>query len=584
MNYTYTKYLKLQLLILAILGLGTYTYSQADFMDVSEQSGFNNLGANKGVAIGDYDNDGDDDVYISLTSGSNVLYQNNGDGTYTNQAASLGVNYSGNTHASIWGDFDNDGHIDLYLGNKNASNKLYHNNGDGSFTDITEAAGVGVVSDPRSMLVADVDRDGYLDIYVLNLFAENALLRNNGDLTFTDITMESGATDPQLSMGAMFFDYDNDGDPDLYLTHDGNQPNILYQNDGTGKFVDVSATSGTNYAGFGMGVDFGDINNDGWLDIYFTNLYDNTLLLSNGDPNGTGEVTFTDISDQAMVTDQGMGWGTTFLDYNNDGLQDIYMVNDSYFSPLPNILYRNKGDNTFEIVSANSPLASMYAAYGTACTDINKDGLVDIFVANSGDDDGNQLFQNMTSNAGNWFQLKTVGTISNRLAIGTKVTIEAGGKIFTDEVSGGSGYASQNSQTLHFGLGAIETIDKMTIRWPNGLVETYENLAVNELMIAVENESINVNTANPEDFGLVVRTFPNPVTTMLNVYMETQESMPLNVYVSDINGRKIAQLFSRDMQMEAQLLQWAPPSNTGVYLLTIQSEKFASTRKIIVGN
>jgi enediyne biosynthesis protein E4 len=577
MDFAFSK--KTLCLILAIQIIGTYNLldAQINFSDISSSSGFDNSGVNRGLAVGDFDNDGDDDIYVSRLGEPNLLFRNN-NGTFTNVAASYGVDYSGATNTSVWGDFDNDGRLDLYLGNKDAPNILFHNNGNGSFSNIAFTAEVDAFEKPRAVLVADVDRDGYLDIYVANLLGENALYRNNGNLTFTNIVAESGASDPQLSMGAMFFDYDNDGDSDLYLTHDGNQPNILYQNDGAGNFTDVSVASGTNYAGFGMGVDFGDINNDGWLDIYITNLSSNTLFLNNGDG------TFTNISTSAKITDPGMGWGTTFLDFDNDGLQDIYMVNDSYFSPLPNILYRNMGDNTFDIVSENSPVASLFGSYGTACTDINKDGLLDIFVANSGSDN-NQLFRNETNNPGNWFQLKLKGTISNRAAVGTKVTIEADGQLFTDEVSGGSGYASQNSFTLHFGLGNAQMIDQMTIRWTNGLIETYQNLSVNQTLLAVENESLTTGLLNPETSGFKIETFPNPISEELNIIIESDKAQDIQIYISNIVGKKQDQLFSGRVAEGEQIINWYPNRQQltpGIYLLTIASKQFTTTKKVVV--
>lgn len=581
MFYSNTRKILFSFLVLFLGGI-IPLQAQVSFADISTTSGFAGTGPNLGISIGDYDNDGDDDVYVSRKGEANLLYQNNGNNTYQEVAESLGLAYTGNTLASVWGDFDNDGDLDLYLGNREEPNVFYQNNNDGTFSDITLDAGVGYLGKPRSVLTADVDQDGYLDIYVANLNEENALFKNNGpdpmtgQVSFTNIIMESGTSDPQASMGAMFFDYDNDGDSDLYLTHDANQPYKLFQNDGTGNFVDVSASSGTNYSGQGMGVDFGDINNDGWLDIYITNLSDNTLYLNNGDG------TFSDISNAAMITDPGMGWGTTFLDYDNDGLQDIYMVNDSYFSPLPNILYRNKGDNTFEIVSENSPIASMYGSVGMACTDMNADGLVDIFVANGGNVDGNQLFKNETANAGNWFQLKTIGTISNRSAVGTKITIEVGGEIFTDEVSGGSGYASQNSFTLHFGLGDVEMIDQMTIRWTNGLVETYNNLDVNQYMIAVENESLSVSNSDIETVDFKIEIFPNPVSAELNVLIENEKTQHFEIYCSDLRGRNIDYIFSGEMAQGKQSLKWNPSVNTGMYLLTIRSEGYILTKKIFV--
>ncbi len=552
--------------------------AQISFQDISAASGIDNTGTNRGVAISDFDNDGDDDIYLSIHDGPNKLYRKNSNGTYTDVAMAAGVAYPGVTHASIWGDFDNDGHLDLYIGNREESNVLYHNNGDGTFSDITASAGVGRISKPRSVHVADIDNDGFLDIYVANLWDNNALYRNNGNLTFTNIIMESGTSDPQLSMGAMFFDYDNDGDADLYLTHDGNQANKLFNNNGVGIFTDVSAISGTDYEGLGMGVDFGDINNDGWLDIYITNLGWNTLLLNKGDG------TFEDISESAMVKDVGMGWGTTFLDYNNDGLQDIYAVNDSYFSPMPNVVYKNNGDNTFDLVSENSPLASMYGSYGTASTDINGDGLLDLFVTNNGMTDGNQLFQNQMTNTGNWFKIKTVGTISNRAAIGTRVTIEAGGKIFMDEVAGGTGYGSQNSLTLHFGLGDVELIDVLTIRWTNGLVETFENVDVNTTMLAIENESFTTGIHNLETPNFTIQTYPNPIAEELNILIENEQRQDFNIQIIDLTGNPIEKVFSGNLMAGSHTIQWVPniPLPAGIYLISILSEQTKLCKKMFI--
>ncbi len=568
-------YIKLGLVLL-LTGTGFGVGAQSEFIDISSSAGFDETGFNRGVAVGDFDNDGDDDVYLSRLNQPNFLYRNNGDGTFTDVGVEAGVNDDGNSHTAAWGDFDNDGNLDLYVGNKAAPNKLYYNNGNGTFTDIAESAGVNILGKPRTILLADIDRDGFLDIYVANIQGENAMFRNNGNLTFEDITESSGTSDTQLSMGAMFFDYDNDGDPDLYLTHDGNQAYIMLQNDGTGNFMDVSASSGTNYEGLGMGVDFGDVNNDGWLDIYITNLSYNTLYLNNGDG------TFSDISEAAMIRDPGMGWGTTFLDYDNDGLQDIYMVNDSYFSPLPNILYRNKGDNTFEEVAIDSPVASMYASYGTACTDMNHDGLIDIFITNSGSD-GNQLFENNLSSPGNWFKIKLEGTISNRSAIGARVTINAAGKIFTDEVSGGTGYASQNSFTLHFGLGDIEEVEELTIRWPNGLVETYNGLAVNQMITAIENESFVVNTQELP-LGLdVFEIAPNPCPekTPLQITLAGAFEQQVDIYATDILGRYTARIYNGTLFSGEQTIEWeSGPAESGWYIITVQSAGNRVSKKV----
>ncbi|MEK7254416.1 MAG: CRTAC1 family protein, partial [Bacteroidota bacterium] len=203
-----------------------------------------------------------------------------------------------------------------------------------------------------------------------------------------------------------------------------------------------------------------------------------------------GAVTFTEIAAAAGVADPGMGWGTAFFDADNDGWQDLYIANDSYFSPAPNVLFHNLSDTTFQNASTGTPLASMQPGYGFACTDFNNDGKMDIYLANYGGTTGNEFFKNNSANSNNWLKIKLTGKVSNRAAIGSRVTVEAGGVVQVDDVTGGSGYCSQNSLTLHFGLGQAQVVDKLTIRWANGLVEEFENLAVNQTWLAVEGESL----------------------------------------------------------------------------------------------
>ncbi|MEZ4960600.1 MAG: FG-GAP-like repeat-containing protein [Saprospiraceae bacterium] len=456
-------------------------FSQNTYQDISAVAGIQNTGGkNRGVAIADYDNDGDEDVYAFTRQGENQLFQNLGNNTFVNVAPAAGVNNTGSTNAAVWGDLNNDGWPDLYVANYQGADVLYVNNGPGpngtvTFTDITIAAGISNVSYPISVHMADVDNDGLLDIYVANFLAQNKLYHNNGNLSFTDQVFLRNATDASLSMGCIFFDFDNDGDQDLYLVHDGNVPNILYQNDGTGHFMNVAVQTGSALAAQGMGVDVADVNRDGWPDLYITNLGANALLLNNGDG------TFSDITTTAGVGDTGMGWGTLFLDFDNDGWVDLYAVNDSHFSPKPNVLYRNNGDNTFTIVEADGPVSSMQGGYGGASLDIDGDGALDIFIANSGNDEGNQLFKNAGNNS-HWIGFKLTGSESNKSAIGAKVTIEYGdGEKQKDEINAGSGFAGQNPARLYFGLNDKTSVQKATIHWPSGLVEDYTNLAADQL-------------------------------------------------------------------------------------------------------
>jgi len=292
------------------------------FQDLSVSGGTaNGSSNNNAVVVGDYDGDGFEDFFVTSRTEGNRLYKNMGDGSFQDVTALSGIETGGLTMAAVWGDIDNDGDLDLFVGNYYTqtdpySNYLYRNEGDGTFTDIAAAAGISTNSQTRTALMVDIDLDGYLDIYVCNLLQQNKHWRNNGNNTFSNAIFSSGLGDSNISMGAVFFDYDNDGDQDVYLTHDGNQQYIMYENNGQGRFTDVSQETGLALSGMGMGVDFADINNDGHMDIYVTNLGPSFLFLNDG--NGK----YDEIAESAGVTDiGGMSWGCFFFDYDNDGWQ-----------------------------------------------------------------------------------------------------------------------------------------------------------------------------------------------------------------------------------------------------------------------
>lgn len=518
-----------------------FAFGQIQFSEVTNQTGLKFIGKNYGAAIADFNRDGFDDIFAFSQQAPCRLYRNNGNGTFTDVAAAVGVAFNGTPNVAGWVDINNDGLLDLFIGNREGFNVLYLGVEDGTFMEHTYLSGLLNGSNVKAVLFADVNLDGNIDIYLARLNMENILYLNIGNSQFLNYTTVSGATDHQISMGAVFFDYDNDGDPDLYLTHDANQPNILYQNDGAGHFTNVAAAAGADVAGYGMGVDVADINNDGWLDIYITNLYDNFLLVNNGDG------TFSEIAAAAGVNDAGMGWGCTFLDVDNDGWQDIYAANDSYFSPRPNLLYHNKQDLTFATISENSPLESMQPGYGTATLDFNNDGKMDIYLANYVGEIGNQLFRNDSQTENNWVKIKAEGTISNRSAIGARVTINAAGQFWTDEIVGTSGYATQNSLTLHFGLGQINSIDQLTIRWPNGLEEVYENLPVNTTYSLVEGMGFTTPTVDLKNEQKLISVFPNPFHDQLII--KTDFNFPENTRVAlqSIHGKMMEEILLKDL-------------------------------------
>ncbi|MEM7161772.1 MAG: FG-GAP-like repeat-containing protein [Bacteroidota bacterium] len=499
------------------------------FVDVSDQAGTGNGSSNNGAVIGDFNGDGWEDIFVPARLDSSRIFLNNSDGTFSDVSSDAGIQQEGLTMTAAWGDIDNDGDLDLFVGNYYTAgspfqNYLYLNDGSGQFSDISLSAGVGTNDQTRSVHLLDVDLDGYLDIYVCNLAQQNILWHNNGDLTFSDHTISSGLLDTQISMGAIFFDYDNDGDQDIYLTHDANQAYIMYENDGTGVFTDVSQVTGLDVAGQGMGVDHGDINNDGHLDIYVTNLGPNFLLLNDG--NGS----YSEIAMAAGVADVGMGWGCFFLDYDNDGWEDIYVINDSNFSPVSNKLYKNNGDNTFTLVSESSPLFSFNGGIGGTWADINNDGFQDIIVANGENDIGLQIFENQ-NNQNNWIGFNLNGTMGSSDAFGTRIqiTTETGVKI--DEKTGGSSYASQSSHRIYFGLGEGIAED-ISIFWPNGTVDFFESMDINQIHSLNEGQS----PVGLDEINFDLSLYHNPFVDELRIHSSLNRG---TLEIFDLLGKRI---------------------------------------------
>jgi len=537
--------MKKNLLPLFALLLVSSLSAQIQFTDVATETGFDFTGRSYGTSLGDYDNDGDDDLYIARHKGANnhshILLKCRANGSFVDVTEEVGLPYIGTPHQGMWGDMDNDGDLDLFVICRDESNLLYRNDG-GTFTDISAEAGLNAyIRASKAAMVVDVNNDSYVDFYVANIYTDNELWMNNGDGTFTDETIARGVNDNQIAMGSTTFDYDNDGDQDLYLTHDGNQEYILFENDGNGYFTDVGEASGTNYAGQGMGVDVADINNDGWMDIYITNLSSNSLFLNNGDK------TFTDVSHESMTTDPGMGWGAAFTDIDNDGLRDIYMANDSYFSPNPNRLYHNTGDHIFAELGEGTVMESMLGGYGVSCGDFNNDGREDIFLCNSGDNDANQLFQNDTQNDNNYVKIRLQGTTSNRAAIGARVEVTAGGVLHIDDVTSGMSYSASSSLVMHFGLGTADMIENITVRFPAGEVMEFTDLAVNTNYTITEGESLTtaVQTILPDLATWSVR--PNSIEDVAEISVHLKEKSETSISVYDVRGQLVNSVFTGEL-------------------------------------
>lgn len=439
------------------------------FTDVTSEAGVpaDSYGS-RGVCWGDYNNDLLEDFYVSSSYGVNILYKNNGDGTFADVTHAAGVDDPGASNGVAWGDYNNDGCMDLYVSNF-GENTLFRNNCDGTFTDFTEEAGVGDYGSGEAVTWADYNNDGYLDIYIVNLGEPNVLYRNNGDETFSDVSSSAGVDDWRLGENAAWADYDNDGFQDVYISN--RDRNTLYHNEGDGTFTDVSIEAGVADWGHGHGIAWGDYNKDGLLDLYLVNRQKPNVLYRN---NGDG--TFTDVAPEAGVDDNELYTvGTQFLDFDNDGDLDIYNT-----SAATNRLFSNNNDGTFTDVTDLAGVGDYgRLGNGMAWGDYNNDGYPDIYVVNW--EDGCALFRN-NLHENNWIKLKLTGTESNRSATGTRIEVRVGDDVQVGEVNGGSGFLSQNSMIAHFGLGQVPSVDEITIRWPSGIVTVLEDVAVNQVL------------------------------------------------------------------------------------------------------
>ncbi len=487
------------------------------FTNIAPDLKMDKIDGGRGSAWGDYDNDGDLDIVAVGTYQPHVLYRNNGDGTFTDVAAQAGIADPRGGWGSLFADYDNDGYPDLYITRGGwsgaAENTLYHNNGDGTFTDVTHTAGV---ADPQSSFCAawaDYDNDGYIDLYIANGVigdgAANVLYRNNGDGTFANTAEIAGVANTGNSLGTAWGDYDKDGYIDLHVVNYG-QSNVLYRNNGNGTFTDVTAASGMNLSVTDAFVTFFlDVDNDADLDIFISNSGSFQAFIA-GQITGTathdsdrqvlyrnnGDGTFTDVTKESGLYHAYGAMGANFGDINSDGYVDIYLATGApQMGRLErDALFQNNGNGTFTDATVALGLGNIGKGHGVTFGDADADGDVDIYVPVGGAFIGDQwrnLFYQNTGTGNNWITLKLVGVKSNRDGIGAKVTLSVGDRTIYREVSGGSGFGSTNSLPLEIGLGKHTKVDTLAIAWPSGQVDTHRDLSVNQKLILTEQIAIS---------------------------------------------------------------------------------------------
>ncbi len=537
------------LLTLAIVALTPITLQALTFVDATDEAGIRfrhssgtrssllpeDMGS--GAAFADIDNDGDLDLYIvnipgplmedtHVGSGSNALYRNDGDGTFTDITDIAGVGHQGYGMGCVFADYDDDGNLDLYVTNYGA-NVLYHNNGNGTFSDVTKTTGVSCELWSTGAAFADVDADNDLDLYVCNYVTydlekleqmqeeslqsgkpvpsalnphvfepqDNVFYRNNGDGTFSDVTAEVDIAAPGgRSMQCIFCDFDNDNDLDLYVAND-TSVNYVYRNDGNGAFSDVSNESWAADFRGSMGLAAGDYDADGDIDIFMSHWVDeeNTLYrnLLKEDPS-SGHIRFVDESYSAMLAEASIkqiGWGTSLFDYDNDGDLDIFVTNGSTFQELnqperlitqADALYRNDGDGSFTEVSKSTGITELPTRVGRGATfgDYDNDGDVDIFIVNNHAPP--TLLRNDGGNRNGWLHVQLIGTDGNRNAIGAKIQLKTADRTQIREVYAGESYMSSNSFITQFGVGNATQVETLQVIWSNGDTQSLHNVPTNQ--------------------------------------------------------------------------------------------------------
>jgi len=495
---------------------------EIEWADGSHDPVWNYGRGGNGCAWGDYDNDGDIDLFVANNGQANRLYRND-DGWFVDVTAPP-LTDLGAACGCAWGDYDNDGHLDLYLVNNDGANKLFRNLGTGSFSDVTSGP-LGDTGSGDGCAWGDYDNDGDIDLYVVNNGQANKLLRNDGGGTFADVSA-APVNDSGAGSCCAWGDYDDDGDLDLYLANYYSGANKLFRNDGGGSFTDVTA-SPLGDANEGVGVAWGDYDNDEDLDLYLVNNGQDNKLFRN---DGGGS--FTDVT-SGPLTGDGYDFGCTWGDYDNDGDLDLY-ITTGYCC---NQLLRNDGGGTFTD-DTSGPLGDATGySLGTAFGDYDGDGDLDLYVADVGIYDYSKLCRNLLGYENNWLHVNLAGNPSNAAGIGARVRVVTGRGSQIREVSGGSGMRSQDSLTAEFGLGGEASVDSLFVYWPSGNVSTVTGVSANQVVLVSEDET-SVDDGEVHGFALYANV-PNPFVqeTSIRYLLPERSAVTLSLY--NVNGQRV---------------------------------------------
>jgi hypothetical protein len=602
---------------LLVIGLGFREIAAQDFTPAAAAAHLDAVVNTNGVAVADYDQDGDLDIFFtgllnfdpSDTKTWNHLMRNNGMGVFDDVTveAGFGIQYineglkaaRGEKMGASWGDYDNDGYPDIFLANSR-ENQLYHNEGNGTFRDVTAQAGVAGcnVCYSATGLWWDHDRDGDLDLYVSNLNTTNVMYQNNGNGTFSDITASTGLSGGStITWSSVAFDAGKDGFLDLLNVND-TQAKEFFENRTGQRYNEAALAYRLDNKGAGMGVAIGDCNNDGLFDIYITNIF---YHLANPLFVDTGNRRYKDQAKEWGVDNTGWGWGTQFLDFDHDGDEDLAAVNgpidkvNQVIQPdIPNLFFKNRlieGENRFEDWSIASGTNGLAKGKGLETFDYDGDGDLDMVVANM--QEAAYLFKNETLEKGqaetkNWLQINLEGVASNRNAFGTTVKIRIGNQWY-HRFHHGAAIFGQSIKPVHFGIGAATLVDEIRFTWPTGITEAIYLVTANQLIKFKEGSGTIVEENNGGNTGggfIVEKNYsqPNPFddTTLITFDVATSGTLDLHIFTT--MGQEVHHDSKTITSPGSIEFEWDGSGATdGVYFYSAVFQNKRMTGKIIKG-
>ncbi|TET43957.1 T9SS type A sorting domain-containing protein [candidate division TA06 bacterium] len=564
------------------LPLSSAATTSMSFTDITDSTTLGDTAHAYGISLGDYNDDDKLDIFVGNLILPSKLFRNEGDMDFTDVTDSAGFEGVVEAKGSSMADYDNDGDLDLALTGW-GRDSFYRNNGDGTFIDYTDSANYAVDDSVHGMSVvwADYDGDGYVDLFVANLDGPSILYRNQGDGTFSDVTSDAGI-DSDYGTGALWLDYDDDGDPDLFVGRYSGKPDHLYRNDGDSTFTEVGDSAGLAHDDSTFGCVAGDIDGDGDLDLFVARFGGASALYEND-----GDGTFTDITDSAGVSMSGAGTGCAFEDFDSDGDLDLYVgrfLDENY-------MFENDGTGSFTDVTADAGVGDAgtnRTGVGITAGDLDGDGDVDIYCGNH---KRNTLFRNDTETsllaANNWMVLRLHGSLSNRSAIGARVYLTTPAGTQVREVTGGSGVCSMSSLQLEFGLGPHGGAD-IVIRWPSGYVENRAIFGGGYVDIEEGVTGVVEGTAHRSiRQAVLLQNRPNPFSSRTLISYQIAARGPVAIDIYDIAGRLVCNLVNGEVNAGTHTVLWdgtvsGKAVSDGVYICRLSGEGFALAQKIVL--